>query len=80
MVTGTVDTAGFSPTTTEFETSSIVTAATGHYIGRLVLFTSGTLNRQQGLISAYSLVSGRGHFTVGTLTSAPVNAGTFIVV
>jgi hypothetical protein len=79
MVTGTVDTAGFSATTTEFETSSIVTAATGHYIGRIVVFTSGTLVRQQALIGAYSLVSGRGHFTVSTLTSAPANAVTFII-
>ncbi len=80
MVTGTVDTAGFSPTTTEFETSSITTAATSHWVGRIVIFTSGTLIRQQGLITAYSLVSGRGHFTVSTLTSAPANAVTFIIV
>lgn len=80
MVTGTVDTAGFSSTTTEFETSSITTAATGHWIGRIVLFTSGTLIRQQGLITAYTLTSGRGHFTVSTLTSAPANAVTFVIV
>jgi hypothetical protein len=80
MITDSVTTAGFSPTTTEFEAATIATAATGHWIGRIVIFTSGTLIRQQGLITAYSLVSGRGHFTVSTLTSAPANAVTFIIV
>jgi hypothetical protein len=80
MATGTVTNAGFTTTTTEFETSSITTAASSHWVGRIVIFTSGTLNQQQALITAYSLVSGRGHFTVSTLTSIPANGVTFIVV
>jgi hypothetical protein len=80
MAIGTVDTAGFSPTTTAFETSSITTAAADHWVGRAVIWTSGTLQYQVGRITAYSLASGRGHFTITTQTSAPANAVTFVIV
>ncbi len=80
MQTGTVDTAGFSATTTEFETSSITEATADHYIGKRVYFTSGALQYQGARITDYALSSGRGHFTVETLTAAPVNAQTFIIV
>lgn len=80
IATGTVDTAGFASTTTAFETSSITTAATDHWVGRAVIFTSGTLQYQVGRVTAYSLASGRGHFTVTTLTSAPANAVSFVIV
>lgn len=80
MQPATVDTAGFSSTTTEFETSTLTVAAASHYVGKVVIFTSGTLQYQATRITAYSLVSARGHFTVQTLTSAPANGVTFIVV
>jgi hypothetical protein len=79
-VIGTVTNAGFSPTTTEFETSSITTATADHWIGRRVYFTDGTLNQQGSKITDYALSSGRGHFTVETLTSAPANGVGFIVI
>jgi hypothetical protein len=77
---GTVDTAGFTSTTTEFETSSITTAAADHWIGRVVLFNNGTLAQQATVITDYVLSSGRGHFTVTALTSAPANAVQFVIV
>jgi hypothetical protein len=80
MQTGTVDTAGFSPTSTEFETSSITEATASHYVGKRVYFTSGALQYQGARITAYSLSSGRGHFTTELLTDSPVNAQTFIIV
>ena len=58
----------------------MTTAATDHYKGRIVIFTSGTLNRQATRITAYSLASGRGHFTVDGLTSAPADNVTFEIV
>lgn len=76
---GTVDTAGFASTITEFETSSITTAAADHWIGRVCIFGSGTLDRQATIITDYALSSGRGHFTVSTLTSAPANAVQFVI-
>lgn len=77
---GTVDTAGFTATTTEFETSSITTAAADHYNGRIVVFGSGTLWFQAGIISDYALSGGRGHFTLSqALTSAPANAVSFVI-
>lgn len=80
MQTGTVDTTSFTATTVELETSSITTAAANHWVGRNIIFTSGTLSGQATTISAYSLVTGRGHFTYATLTSAPANGVTFVIV
>jgi hypothetical protein len=79
IVPGTVDTAGFSPTTTEFETS-LTEATADHYNGRLVIFRSGALAGQQTLIQDYALASGRGHFTVVAMTEAPGNGDTFAIV
>jgi len=80
FIPGTVTTAGLTPTTTQFECSDITTAAADHYLGREWYWTTGTLTGQRGSISAYSLVSGRGRFTISTQTSAPSNADTGIVV
>lgn len=79
IVTGTVDTAGFTPTTTQFE-ASITEATADHYVGRIALFYTGSLAGQQGLITAYSLVSGRGRFTVTALTEAASNGDAFVIV
>lgn len=76
---GTVDTAGFSPTTSAFETSSITEATADHFVGRIVIFRSGALLYQQALITAYALNSGRGKFTVTTMTDAPANGDTFAI-
>jgi hypothetical protein len=78
-INGTVD-ATVAPTTSMFETSSITEATADHFVGKIVLFTSGALLYQQALITAYSLVSGRGHFVVTTMTDAPANGDAFIVV
>jgi hypothetical protein len=80
IIQGTVDDTGVSPTTTEFEADDITTAAADHYIGRIVIFTSGTLIGQATDITDYALSSGRGHFTVTALTSAPANNVTFVIV
>ena len=78
--TGTIDTAAFSPTTTEFEADDITEATADHYNGRVILFTSGALQYQATSISDYALSGGRGHFTVPALTEAPANNDTFIIV
>lgn len=79
IVLGTVTNSGFAPTTTEFETSDITTAATDHYKGRIVIFSSGTLEDQATEITAYSLVGGRGHFTVVALTASPTNLDELVI-
>lgn len=76
----TVTNAGFAPTTTEFEAATIATATADHWIGRRVYFTSGTLQYQGAKITDYALSGGRGHFTVETLTSAPANGVSFIII
>lgn len=80
IYTGTVDNTGFTATTTILETSSITTAAASHWIGRVIIFTTGTLTGQATKITAYSLSSGRGRFTYDTLTSAPANGVGFVIV
>lgn len=80
QATGTVDNTAFTATTTVLETSSITTAATDHWVGRVIIFTSGTLNQQAARITGYSLSSGRGRFTYTAVTSAPANGVSFVVV
>lgn len=79
IVLGTVDTAGFAATNTEFETN-ITEATASHYNGKLVIFYTGALAGQQTLVSAYSLATGRGHFTVVAMTEAPANGDLFVLV
>lgn len=80
IVSGTVDNTGFTPTTTMFEADDITEATADHYVGRRMLFASGALNNQATFIQDYALVGGRGRFTVDTLTEAPANNDTFIIV
>lgn len=77
--TGTVDNTSFTATTTILETSSITTAASDHWPGRSIVFTSGTLAKQAKRITAYSLSGGRGRFTYDATTSAPANGVTFVI-
>jgi hypothetical protein len=78
--TGTSTNAGFTGTSTIFETSSITEATTDHYKGRIIVFTGGALAYQATAITAYSLSSGRGRFTVNALTEAVPDASTFVIV
>jgi hypothetical protein len=75
-----VDNTAHTPTTTEFESDSITEATADHYKGRAIVWRSGALKGQACSIKAYSLVSGRGHFTVSTLTEAPANDDRFVIV
>jgi len=85
IIPGTVDNAGFSPTTTQFEASNITTAAANTWINTLGIFTSGALVGTRFIVTAYSLVGGRGHFTVimqdrvTVLPSPPANGVTFVL-
>lgn len=84
MVSGTIDDTAFTPTATEFEADDITEATADHYVrggrGRSIMFTSGALKDQVVEITSYALVSGRGHFTTDTLTEAPANNDTFIII
>ena len=67
-------------TTTYFETASITEATADHYIGRVVIFLDGALQYQATSITDYALASGRGAFTVATLTDAVPNGTSFVIV
>jgi hypothetical protein len=79
IITGTIDTT-VAPSTTEFEADDITEATADHYNGRVVIFTSGVLAGQATSISDYALAGGKGHFTVVSMTEAPGNNDTFIIV
>ena len=76
----TVDNTGFTPTTTIFECDDITEATADHYIGRSIVFTSGALQYQATEVTDYALNGGRGRFTVATLTEAPANNDTLLIV
>jgi hypothetical protein len=73
VVLGTTTNTGFTGTATEFECGDVTEATTGHFIGKVATFYSGALLSQSSVVTAYSLASGRGHFTVATLTEAVPN-------
>jgi hypothetical protein len=69
-----------TPTTTEFQADDETEATASHYVGRVVIFTSGVLLAQAKTITAYSLVGGIGQFTTDAFTDAPSNDDEFIIV
>lgn len=79
ILPGTVDDT-VTPTTTQIECDDITEATADHFNGRLIIFTSGALQYQATRITDYALVSGRGRFTVETLTEAPANNDTLVIV
>lgn len=77
---GTVDTAGFTPTTTQFESSTFTYPNADQLANKTVVFLGGTNDLVGATITATSLVSGRTRFTVSVMPAAPANAAEFIVV
>lgn len=84
MTTGTVSNASFTTTATQFECADITEATASHYVGCAVYATSGNLVGQcLGVCTAYTLTSGKGHFTVSPGSpSAEIlaNANTVLIV
>ena len=80
MVAGTVSHDNTVATTTVFYADDITEATDNHFLGRIVIFTSGDLQYQATDITAYALESGEGKFTVTALTEAPADDVTFIIV
>jgi len=81
IVRGTVDTVTntHTPTTSEFQADDVTEATASHYKGRIVIFTSGALQNQAAEITGYAAVGGIGQFTVSTMTDAPSNNDTFVI-
>ncbi len=82
IVKATVDTVTntHTPTTTIFQSDTITEATADHYIGRIVIFTTGDLIYQATDITDYVAVGGIGQFTVTALTEAPANNDEFVIV
>jgi len=78
----TVDTDVFTSTTTQAQVDAVdidsLEATDDHYVGRVIVFTSGVLKHEATDITDYDGTNKR--FTFTALTSAPANNVTFIVV
>lgn len=79
IVRGTVSNAVAAPTATVFYSDDITEETADHYIGRVVIFTSGNLLHQAAPITDYALDTAEGKFTVKAMTEAPANDDTFII-
>ena len=80
IIPGTVDTGSFTATTTQLEADDITEATADHFNGRIIIFTSGALLGQATDITDYVLSGANGKFTYTTLTEAPANDVTFIII
>jgi len=80
ILAGTVSWDNSNATTVNFWSDDITEATAEHYVGRVVIFTSGALLNQAKDITAYSLDTGEGKFTVTAFTEAPADNTTFIIV
>lgn len=80
IIPGTVDTATFTPTVTQFEVDDITEATANHFNGRVVIWTSGPLAGQATDIAGYVLANSKGKFTVTAMTEAPLNNNKFVIV
>lgn len=79
IVPATVDTGSFTATTSQFQSDTGgLSSVDGHYTGRVAVFTSGTLASQAADITGYDGSNKR--FTCSTLTSAPANDVTLVLV
>lgn len=80
VVPGIIDDTAFVSTATQFETN-IAEATADHYKDRVIIFIDGPLADAAKAIAAYSLVGGRGFFTMNTaFVGAPANGNRFIIV
>ena len=84
IIIGEVDTATFTATTVALEAFRLSPNATeeataDHYIGRLILFTSGALLGQMTDITDYVLANSKEKFTYTALTEAPADADRFVI-
>ena len=77
---GTVEDTTTTPTTTDFAAPDITEATADHFIGRTVVWVAGALTLQAAIITDYELSGGAGKFTVETMTEAPADGDTFIIV
>lgn len=77
----TVDTGSLAATSTDFETSLVVSVATDFYKGRSIIFKTGALQGQAArIVSSVYTGNSKVKLTVTALTAAPANAVHFRIV
>ena len=75
-----VETSGFTPTTTKFVTDTAALSTNiNHYLGRIIIFTSGNLAGQAQEITAYMDGADK-KFTTSAWTEAPADTDNFVIV
>lgn len=79
MIVQTVDTAAFTPTTTQFE-CALLLPFTDHVKGRGVFWRTGDLAYHAARVNGYSQADGRGKITVAAMPAAPAHGDAFVLV
>jgi hypothetical protein len=78
---GIVDDATAAPSTTAFEVSDFQEQTADHFAGCVMIWTTGALTGQRCSVTGYAwTANSKGQFTVSTLTEAPADGDTFILV
>lgn len=82
IISGTVDDTATAPTSTAFESDDITETTADHYIGRVLVMTSGSLAGEATTITDYAINGGRGVFTFTAFPSGETvaNDDTFVIV
>lgn len=75
---GTVDSSGFTPTTTQFDTS--FTTDKDIFTKEYIYFVTGTNAGFTSKVTAYTYTGGKVRLTIDALQSAPANTDIFIVI
>jgi hypothetical protein len=76
----TIDETNFTPTATEFETAEAPSAKANIVVDRSIVFASGGIVTQPVYVVAYSVVSGKGHWTVSPMVEAPQSGDTALLI
>lgn len=79
-IVGIVDDTDLAPSATTFQATGISEATADHYRYRTIVFLDGNMALQATKILSYSLVSGKGQFTVIEMTEPPVDGVQFMIV
>jgi hypothetical protein len=82
VVSGAVDSATLTPTTTEFETNLSTAYAAESYVGQALYWTAGgrpALVGKTYRVSGYQITNSKVHLTVSTMPVAPSNNDVFVL-
>jgi len=84
IIVGDIDNTDFTASTTALEANRLAPNTTeettaDHFIGRLILFTSGTALGELSTVTDYALANSKEKYTFDAIVSTPDDNGTFVI-